>query len=102
MHTFKFLNKLFKDIKIELIKNLREQLTILRNRNKILKNSLQNNYHYKFNNNNNDFSMNFNVSLIGDYFNYQNDNNNKNESENKLNNWILMMKKRKLIYLLII
>ena len=66
MHTFKFLNKLFKDIKIELIKNLREQLTILRNRNKILKNSLQNNYHYKFNNNNNDFSMNFNVSLIGD------------------------------------
>ena len=68
------------------IKNLREQLSILRNRNKILESTLKNNYQNKFNNNNinNDISMNVNVSQIGDNFNFQNDN--INESETKLDN----------------
>ena len=69
------------------IKNLREQLSILRNRNKILESTLKNNYQNKFNNNNinNDISMNVNVSQIGDNFNFQNDINNI-ESETKLDN----------------
>ncbi len=69
------------------IKNLREQLSILRNRNKILESTLKNNYQNKFNNNNinNDISMNVNVSQIGDNFNFQNDINNI-ESETKLEN----------------
>ena len=59
------------------IKKLREQLSILRNRNKILESTLQNNYKNNFNNNN-DVSMNVNVSQIGENYYYQNVNNNKN------------------------
>ena len=59
------------------IKKLREQLSILRNRNKILESTLQNNYKNNFNNNN-DVSMNVNLSQIEENYYYQNVNNNKN------------------------